>query len=51
MKKALVFMLFAALLAAVASYVYRDEISMIVAFNKLKPAAPFSSATTPASPD
>lgn len=51
MKKALVFMLFVAILAAAASYVYRDEISMIVAFNKLKPAAPFSSATTPASPD
>jgi hypothetical protein len=51
MKKALVFVLFLALLAAAASYVYRDEISMLVAFNKLKPAAPFSNASSPASPD
>lgn len=51
MKKVLVFVLFVALLAGVASYLYRDEISMLVAFNKLKPAAPFSSASSPGSPD
>ncbi|MDY6948465.1 MAG: DUF3089 domain-containing protein [Pseudomonadota bacterium] len=51
MKKALVFALFLALLAAAASYVYRDQIGMLLAFNKLKPAAPFSNASTPASPD
>lgn len=51
MKKVLVFVLFLALLAGAAGFVYRDEISMLMAFNKLKPAAPFSSATSPTSPD
>lgn len=50
-EKVLVFVLFLLLLAAAASFVYRDEISMLVAFNKLKPAAPFSNASSPGSPD
>lgn len=51
MKKILVGMLLVSLLAGIASWLYRDEISMLVAFNKLKPAAPFSSARSPAAPD
>lgn len=39
-----------ALLGA-AALVYRDEIAMLVAFNKLKPAEPFSASSTPPSPD
>jgi hypothetical protein len=50
-KKILIFVVFVALLAGAASYVYRDEISMLVAFNKLKPAVPFSSASSPTPPD
>ncbi|MBL8271191.1 DUF3089 domain-containing protein [Steroidobacter sp.] len=51
MKKVLVSVLLVALLAAAAAFVYRDEIGMLVAFNKLKPAAPFRNASAPASPD
>jgi hypothetical protein len=50
-EKVLVFVLFLLLLAAAASSVHRDEISLLVAFNKLKPAAPFSNASSPGSPD
>ncbi|MET0533414.1 MAG: DUF3089 domain-containing protein [Steroidobacter sp.] len=39
------------LLLGAAVFVYRDEIAMMRAFNKLKPAQPFSSAETPTSPD
>ena len=51
MKKILVVMLLVLLLLGAASWLYRDEISMLVAFNKLKPAQSFSAAGTPASPD
>lgn len=51
MKKVLVGVLLVALLAAAAAFVYRDEIGMLVAFNKLKPAAPFRNASAPPSPD
>ncbi len=51
MKKILIGVLLLALLAGAASYIYREEISMLMAFNKLKPATPFSNASSPASPD
>ena len=51
MKKLLTGALFLILLAAAAAFVYRDQIGMLLAFNKLKPAQPFSSASSPASPD
>jgi hypothetical protein len=34
-----------------ATFVYRNEIALLLAFNQLKPARPFSAASTPASPD
>lgn len=51
MKKILSGALLVALLAGAASYIYRDEIRMLMAFNKLKPAATFRNASSPASPD
>ncbi|HEY0682861.1 MAG TPA: DUF3089 domain-containing protein [Steroidobacter sp.] len=51
MKKILAGALLVALLAGAASYIYREEIGMLIAFNKLKPAAPFRNAASPASPD
>ncbi|MBM0104242.1 DUF3089 domain-containing protein [Steroidobacter sp. S1-65] len=51
MKKILIGALTIALLASAASYIYRDEIRMMMAFNKLKPAVPFRHASSPASPD
>lgn len=51
MKKILIGVLLVALLAGAASYIYRDEIGMLMAFNELKPAAPFRNASSPASPD
>ncbi len=51
MKKILVGLLIVGALLSAASLVYRDEISMLLAFNKLKPARSFSSGTRPASPD
>lgn len=51
MKKILVGVLSVVLLASVAAVIYRDEIGMLMAFNKLKPAQPYSSASSPASPD
>jgi len=38
-------------LLGAATFVYRDEIAMLLAFKELKPARPFSAASTPASPD
>lgn len=38
-------------LLGAAAFLYRDEIAVLLAFNRLKPAQPFSSASTPASPD
>lgn len=51
MKKILFGVLIVVALLGAASFVYRDEIAMLLAFNKLKPAQPFSTASTPASPD
>lgn len=51
MKKILIGAPLIALLASAASYIYRDEIRMMMAFNELKPAAPFRHASSPASPD
>ena len=34
-----------------ATFVYRNEIALLLAFNQLKPARPFSAASTPVSPD
>lgn len=51
MKKILIGVLFVALLAGAAAWVYRDEISMLMAFNKLKPQQPFRSASMPMTPD
>lgn len=51
MKKILLVALAVVALLAAAMFVYRDEIAMMLAFNKLKPAQPFSAASTPASPD
>lgn len=51
MKKILVVMLIIVALLGAATFVYRDEIAMLMAFNRLKPAQPFSTASTPASPD
>jgi hypothetical protein len=51
MKKILIAVLLLLLLAGAASWLYRDEISMLIAFNKLKPAQSFSADSTPASPD
>jgi hypothetical protein len=50
-KKILVGAAFVLLLLAAASFVYRDEISLLMAFNKLKPAQSFSAGGRPASPD
>lgn len=51
MKKILFGVLLLLLLLGAASWLYRDEISMLIAFNKLKPAHSFSADGTPASPD
>lgn len=51
MKKILVGVSIVLALLGAASFVYREEIAMLLAFNKLKPARPFSTAATPASPD
>jgi hypothetical protein len=51
MKKILFGTLIVVALLGAATFAYRDEIAMLLAFNKLKPAQPFSSASTPASPD
>lgn len=51
MKKILIAVSLALLLLGAASWLYRDEISMLMAFNKLKPAHRFSAESTPASPD
>lgn len=51
MKKILAGALLVLLLLAAASFVYRDEISLLMAFNQLKPAAPFSASSRPTSPD
>lgn len=51
MKKMLVVALLVLLSLAVASFIYRGEISMLMAFNKLKPVHRFRADHTPASPD
>ena len=51
MKKILLGVLIVAALLGAATFVYRDEIAVLLAFNRLKPAQPFSAASTPASPD
>jgi len=51
MKKILLGVLIVAALLGAATFVYRDQIAMLLAFNELKPAQPFSSARTPVSPD
>lgn len=51
MKKILFGVLLVLVLLAAASWLYRYEISMLIAFNQLKPAQPFSTESTPASPD
>ncbi len=51
MKKILFIVSIIVALLGAATFVYRDEIAMMMAFNKLKPAQPFSTASTPASPD
>lgn len=51
MKKILLGVLIVVALLAAATFVYRDQIAMLVALNKLNPAQPFGYASTPASPD
>lgn len=51
MKKILLGVSLVIALLGAATFVYRDEIATLLAFNKLKPAQPFSSASAPASPD
>lgn len=51
MKKILVAASVAVLFALAAAFAHRDEIAMLMAFNKLKPAAPFRNASSPAAPD
>ena len=51
MKKILFGALLVLALLGAATFVYRDEIATLLAFNRLKPARPFSAASTPASPD
>jgi hypothetical protein len=51
MKKILAGALLVLLLLAAASFIYRDEISLMMAFNQLKPAQPFSAGSRPTSPD
>lgn len=51
MKKILLGVLIVVALLGAATFVYRDEIAMLLAFNKLKPAQPFNAASTPPPPD
>lgn len=51
MKKILWGVLIVVALLGAATFVYRDQIATLLAFNKLKPERPFVSANTPASPD
>lgn len=51
MKKILLGVSFVVVSLAAATFAYRDEIAMLLAFNKLKPAQPFSASSVPPSPD
>ena len=51
MKKILLAALLLLGLLGAAMFVYRDELSVLMAFNQLKPARPFSAGGSPASPD
>jgi hypothetical protein len=51
MKKILIGIAVLAVAAGAAAFLYRDEIGMMIAFNRLKPAKSFADAPAPLAPD
>jgi DUF3089 family protein len=51
MKKILIGIAVLAVAAGTAAFLYRDEIGMMIAFNRLKPEQSFADAPTPLTPD